>query len=118
MAKATTTYTWNCRTVDCYPTLDGDTDVVYEIHWRYTATSSEVDSEGYPYSVTNIGVQSISTDDIKDFIPFADLDNTKMTEWTQEAMGAEQVAEIKTSIDTQLANLITPISVTLQVKAG
>jgi hypothetical protein len=33
-------------------------------------------------------------------------------------MGAEQVAEMKTSIDTQLANLITPISVTLQVKAG
>ena len=118
MAKATTTYTWNCRTVDCYPTFDGDTDVVYEIHWRYTATSSEVDSEGYPYSVTNIGVQQISTDDIKDFIPFEDLDNTKMTEWTKEAMGAKQVAEMKTSIDTQLANLITPISVTLQVKEG
>ena len=118
MAKATTTYTWNCRTVDCYPTLDGDTDVVYEIHWIYTATSSEVDSKGDPYSVTNIGVQQISTDDIKDFIPFEDLDNTKMTEWTKEAMGAKQVAEMKTSIDTQLANLITPISVTLQVKAG
>ena len=118
MAKATTIYTWNCRTVDCYPTLDGDTDVVYEIHWRYTATSSEVDSKGDPYSVTNIGVQQISTDDIKDFIPFKDLDNTKMTEWTKEAMGAKQVAEMKTSIDTQLANLITPISVTLEVKAG
>ena len=41
-----------------------------------------------------------------------------MTEWTQEAMGAEQVAALKTSIDTQIANLITPISVTLEVKAG
>ena len=118
MAKATTTYTWNCRTVDCYPTLDSDTDVVYNIHWTYTATSSELDSKGYPYSATNIGTQAIKTDDIKDFIPFADLDNTKMTEWTQEAMGAEQVAALKTSIDTQIANLITPISVTLEVKAG
>jgi len=30
-------YTWNVSTVDTYPTLDGNTDVVYSVHWRLTA---------------------------------------------------------------------------------
>ena len=30
-------YTWNVSTVDTYPTLDGNADVVYNVHWRLTA---------------------------------------------------------------------------------
>jgi hypothetical protein len=28
------TYTWDCKTVDVYPTHDGHSDVVYVVHWR------------------------------------------------------------------------------------
>ena len=57
MAKAKNTYSWNCRTVDCYTELDSNSDVVYNIHWRYTATSDKVDSEGNPYVASSIGTQ-------------------------------------------------------------
>jgi len=67
------TYSWNCRTVDCYPTFDEQSDVVYNVHWRLTATSDQVDSNDNPYVASVYGTQAISTDDIENFIPFADL---------------------------------------------
>ena len=30
-------YTWDVSTVDTYPTLDSNADVVYNVHWRLTA---------------------------------------------------------------------------------
>ena len=78
MAKAKNTYTWNCRTVDCYPTFEDNADVVYNVHWRLNCTSDKVDAEGNPYVASVYGTQAISTEDIKDFIPFADLDNANI----------------------------------------
>ena len=48
------TYSWNCKTVDCYPTFDDETDVVYNVHWRLTATSSKKDGEGNPYTASSM----------------------------------------------------------------
>jgi hypothetical protein len=30
-------YTWNVSTVDVYPTDEGQTDVIYNVHWRLNA---------------------------------------------------------------------------------
>ena len=71
-------YTWDCRTVDCYPTHDEQgtelTDVVYNIHWRLTGTEA-VDTK--TYTATVIGTQMVSADDIDPatFVPFEDLTN-------------------------------------------
>ena len=110
------TYSWNCKTVDCYPTFDDETDVVYNIHWRLTATSSEVDSEGNPYVASVYGTQSISTDDIENFIPFADLTNTIVTGWVETTMGEEEVASLKSNLDSNIESQINPTSVTLQIE--
>ena len=115
MAKNTNTYSWNCRTVDCYPTFESDSDVVYNIHWRYTATSSVVDSKDNPYVSSMIGTQTISTEDITDFIPFADLTNEIVTEWCETTMGEETIASMKTHIDKAIENQINPTSITLTV---
>ena len=115
MAKAKNTYSWDCKTVDCYPSKDDNTDVDYNIHWRYTCTSDKVDAESNPYTATIIGTQVISTDDITDFIPFADLTNAKVTEWCESALGAEKVDEMKSSLDAQIEEKINPTSVTLSV---
>ena len=45
-----TTYTWDCKTVDVYPTNQEETDVVYNVHWIVTGTSSELDPQGVAYS--------------------------------------------------------------------
>ena len=110
-----TTFNWNCKTVDVYPTDETYADVVYNVHWRVTGTSDQLDPQGNPYTATNIGTQTLNTSDITDFIPFEDLTNEEVVAWTQGAMGAEQVTQIETSIDAQIENLITPTSLTLTI---
>ena len=62
-----TTYDWNCRTVDCYPTDGEYTDVVYNVHWIVTGTSDTLDPDGNAYTATSIGTQTISTSDLSSF---------------------------------------------------
>jgi hypothetical protein len=38
-----TTYTWNCKTVDAYPSYDELTDVVYNVHWILAGERTEAD---------------------------------------------------------------------------
>jgi len=111
-----TTFEWNCRTVDAYPTDGEYTDVVYNVHWIVTGVSDQLDPEGNPYSATSIGTQVVPTDPLTDFIPFADLTNEEVVQWTQTAMGEEQVAQIESSIENQIANLINPPSITLTIE--
>ena len=110
-----TTFNWNCKTVDVYPTDETYADVVYNVHWIVTGTSDQLDPQGNPYTATNIGTQTLNTSDITDFIPFEDLTNEEVVTWTQGAMGAEQVTQIETNIDAQIEKLITPTSLTLTI---
>jgi len=110
-----TTYDWNCRTVDCYPTDGEYTDVVYNVHWIVTGTSDTLDPEGNAYTATSIGTETISTSDLSGFTPFADLTNADVVAWTKAAMGAEQVTQLETNLDSQIALEITPVSVTLTI---
>ena len=102
------TYNWNCRTVDVHPQEEGQTDVVYNVHWIVTGVDGD-------YSVTNIGTQVVPLSEGGTFIPFEDLTNEVVVEWTKEAMGEEQVASIETSIAGQIEALINPTSVTMTI---
>ncbi len=51
----TTTYTWNCRTVDCYPSKNSNTNVIHNVHYKVEGVSNLTDSQGIPYSGENIG---------------------------------------------------------------
>jgi hypothetical protein len=109
------TYDWNCKTVDTYPTHAGESDVVYNVHWRVTGVSDQVDSNGNLYSVTNIGTQSLSTDDLSNFTAFDTVVHSDVVGWVKEAMGEKQVTNIEKNIENQINDLITPVSVTLTV---
>jgi len=106
------TYNWNCKTVDAYVETGGNDDVVYNVHWIVTGTTTEGDEE---YSSTNIGTQALNIDDITNFIPFDELTNDEVVAWTQGAMGAEQVAAIETSISNAIDLEINPVSITLTI---
>lgn len=101
------TYSWDCRTVDTYPTQGELTDVVYNVHWRLTGTEDA-------HSATVIGTQSLTAEDIQPegFIAFEDLTHEQVIAWVEEAMGEDRVDELKASVDSQVASLITPTSVT------
>ena len=110
-----TNYEWTCKTVDCYPEQNNEADVVYNVHWIVTGISDQLDPEGNPYSATSIGTQTLDTSQITNFIPFEDLTNDEVVAWTKAAMGAEQVTQIESSIQSQIDSLITPTSVTLTI---
>ena len=39
------TYNWNCKTVDAYVEEAGNDDVVYNVHWIVTGTTTEEGKE-------------------------------------------------------------------------
>ena len=107
-----TTYTWDCRTVDVFPTYESETDVVYNVHWFLVGTE---ENEGTTYTAKAYGTQSIALGDIEEFIPFADLTNEIVTEWVKSAMGEEQVESLEQSLSLSIANQINPTSLTLTI---
>lgn len=111
-----TTYNWNCKTVDAYPLVGDNADVVYNVHWRVTGVSDQVDPEGNAYQASAIGTQNLNTDDITDFIPFDQLTNDQVVQWVKDAMGEERVSSLESNLQSQIDNLITPTSVTLTIE--
>tara|TARA_R110002153_G_scaffold196439_1_gene349814 strand:+ start:78 stop:416 length:339 start_codon:yes stop_codon:yes gene_type:complete len=110
------TYDWNCRTVDARSLEEGETNVVYNVHWKVTGTSDQTNPEGNAYSAGSIGTQTVTWNPEGTFIPFEDLTNEMVVEWAQAAMGGEQVASIETSIAGQIESLIRPTTVTLTIE--
>jgi hypothetical protein len=110
-----TTYNWNCKTVDAYPLVGDNADVVYNVHWRVTGVSDQVDPEENAYQASSIGTQVLNTEDITDFIPFDQLTNDQVVQWVKDAMGEERVSSLESNIQSQIDNLITPTSVTLTI---
>ncbi len=106
-------YTWDVSTVDTYPTLESNADVVYNVHWRLTAEDdANQDADGNNWTATSYGTQSVDTSDLSSFTAFADLSASDVQGWVETAMGSDDVTALKAGLDAQIALLITPTSVT------
>jgi len=106
-------YTWNVSTVDTYPTLDGNADVVYSVHWRLTAEDdANQDADGNNWTATSYGTQSVDTSDLSSFTSFADLTSSDVQAWVETAMGEEAITALKSGLDAQIEAKINPTSVT------
>ena len=105
------TYTWNNKTVDTYPDLDGNADVIFNVHWRLMGE----DENGNVGSV--YGTQSLDTSDLSSFTAFADITEEQINGWIETAMGEDRVAELKANIDAQIQEKINPTVVTKQIGA-
>jgi len=104
------TYSWDCRTVDTYPTQGSLNDVVYNVHWSLTVAEED-------HSATVIGTQNLTVEDIdaSSFVSFENLTHEQVVSWVEAAMGEERVDELKASVSAQVSALITPTSVTKQI---
>lgn len=106
-------YTWDVSTVDTYPTLESNADVVYNVHWRLTAEDdANQDADGNNWTATVYGTQSVDTSDLSSFTAFADLTSSDVQGWVEAAMGSDAVTDLKSGLDAQITALITPTSVT------
>ena len=102
------TYTWQIDAVDAYPSAQGQTNLVYNAHWRVNATDGTHNASVY-------GTQSIPYNPSNAYIPSASLTKAEVIGWVQAAMGATAVTALQAALDAQIALQINPTSVTLQL---
>jgi hypothetical protein len=100
------TYTWNNKTVDTYPTLEGNADVIFNVHWRLTGEDDN-GNIGSTY-----GTISLDTSDLTNFTAFADITEDDINGWVEAAMGEEEVQARKDAINAQIAEQVNPTVVT------
>ena len=105
-------YAWDVKTVDTYPTKDSKSDVVYNVHWRLTATDdTNNDADGNSLTATVYGSQALDTSDLSSFTAFADLTANDVQGWVEAALTADTVNDMKDSLDSTIEELVTPTSV-------
>jgi len=102
-------YTWDVSTVDVKE-IDGNADTVFNVHWRLTGTDDANDE-----SATVYGTIGLDTEDLSDFIAFADLTVSDVQGWVEAAMGEDSITEMKANLDATIAELVTPTVQTKQV---
>ena len=102
-----TQYTWQISALNCIPDLNGMLDYVVTSHWRCTGDDGEGHT-GQVYSTVSFEVDP----EKPNFVPFDQITEEQAIEWTQQALGEEQVAAVYTSVDTQIENEINPPIVT------
>jgi len=106
-------YTWNVNTCDTYPSKSGKSNVVHTVHWRLTGTDdSNNDAEGNPQAATVYGSQALDTSDLSSFINWSSLKASDVQGWVEAALGSDEVAAKKASIDASIAEKVSPTSVT------
>lgn len=99
------TNTWAVQQMDCYPEEDGETDVVFNVHWTLSATDGTYNGSVY-------GAQIVSLDPAAPFTPYADLTEAQVIGWVQAAMGTEQVDAYEANVAQQIADQANPPVVT------
>jgi hypothetical protein len=101
-----TTYTWSFPTLTAYPQSEGQTDVVYTVHWVLTGTDGT--HTGSVYGTVGLTYVAGSP-----YTPYANLTEAQVQGWTTTTLGAEQVAALEANINAQIQQQITPTSVNL-----
>ena len=106
-------YEWQVGECKVYPTKSGKSNVVHTVNWRLTGTDdANKDSEGNQQTADVYGSQDLDTSDLSSFINWSSLDSAKVQGWVEAALGSDEVTRLKASIDAQIAEKVTPTSVT------
>jgi hypothetical protein len=97
--------TWTIDALEAYPQAEGQTDVVFTIHWRAELSQDEKTTSNYG----SVGVTYKAGDP---FTPFAELTQDQVIGWAKAALGDESVATIEAGLQSQLQSLLNPTVVT------
>jgi hypothetical protein len=89
-------FTWNVSAIDCYPQADGETNVVFNVHWTLVGTQDAYN--GSVYSTCGVPAPTGT------FTPFADLTQDQVLGWIW-ANGVDKdsaEAAVQAQIDAQI----------------
>ena len=112
-------YTWDVSTVDVKE-IDGNADTVFNVHWRLTGTDDantvkDMSDNDVAAAATVYGSIGLDTEDLSNFITFADLTVSDVQGWVEAAMGEDEITNMKANLDATIAELVTPTVQTKQV---
>lgn len=100
-----TTFNWTIAAMDCHPTAQGQSNVVFNVHWRCGATDGEHNADVYG----TCGVKFTGGT----YTPYDQLTQEQVIGWVW-ANGVSK-EEIETSLTRQIEALVNPKQVTLPV---
>tara|TARA_R100000734_G_C3311258_1_gene102078 strand:- start:437 stop:781 length:345 start_codon:yes stop_codon:yes gene_type:complete len=101
------TYTWNFPTLERKTKEGSLSDVVKNIHYRYTATSDQKNADGNPYSATIYGKVGLGDADSGSFTAFDSITTDQAIAWTLARLEKTE-KELQSALDETVANQITP----------
>lgn len=99
----TATFVWAVTQMDCYPHAEGETDVVFTVHWNCLGTDGEY--SGYVY-----GTQAVTYTAGAPYTPYADLTQDQVLGWIWSSGVDEDATEA--AVQQQIDNQINPPVVT------
>ena len=100
------TYKWDIPQMNAHIQAEGEDNVIYTVHWRYTGSE---ESGGKTYSSTNIGTQSYTYVAGEPFVPYADTEafEAVVIGWLE---GSLDVPAMQASIAATIALEIAPVN--------
>ena len=93
--------------MDEYPSSEGLTDVVFNVHWRRQATEVDGDKS---YFADTYSVLSVSSPDPSSFVPYDQLTEQMVEGWLNSGL---DVASIDASLTAQIEEQKNPKVVSL-----
>lgn len=93
--------TWAINKLEAYPEYDGQSDVVFGIHWTLTATDGIHQAQIY-------GSHNMSLELDAPFTPYDELTEAQVIGWVFAGIGAEQAAALEANAERQLQDIINP----------
>ena len=100
------TYTWDIPQMNAHIQSEGEDNVIYTVHYRYTGSE---ESGGETYSSTSIGTQSYTYVAGDPFVPYADTEafEAVVIGWLE---GSLDVTSLQASIAANIQSQITPVN--------
>ena len=103
----TATINWTVTSMDCYPQAEGETDVVFTVHWTCSGTQ---DNNGTTYNGSVYSTCGVTYTAGTSYTPYADLTQDQVLGWIW-ASGVDQAAT-EAAVQQQINNQINPPVVT------
>ena len=101
------TIAWNISQMDCYPQAEGETDVVYTVHWQCNGAQEQ---NGKTHTASVIGTCGVTYTAGSSYTPYADLTQDQVLGWVW-ASGVDKEST-EAAVQNQINNAINPPVVT------
>lgn len=101
------TYTWDIPNIEYAPTEGALTNVAKTVHYRYTAVSSDTNSEGNPYSATAYGSIGLDAPEADGFTNFDSLTKDQVVAWVLAKLDMDE-STLQAALDQRIENDINP----------